>query len=264
MRVNPKLYPVADEVTPFETQNCGDKKIELYLMDSFEGIKEEFVMKKGQFAVWSSADGINYRLFLENGYYDRIKELYSEPVNKIWLDFYDTTDKISKKFSNYFIYPLMAFAVIACIASIFLSNYMPPFVSWIIIGVLAAMFVAMIFVNMKMKKAILAENTKSRQQIIDHFGGNRFDELIEMQKTYMDEYFENLYPEDKSEENTEENVEENNNVLVEDTDAEAVDAEASNTLENVQETKDEVEVVEETETENPEEEKTVNENTDAE
>lgn len=205
MRVNPKLYPVADEVTPYETQTWENRKVEIYLMDSFEGIKEEFVIKKGQFAVWSSMDGENYRLFLENGYFERVKELYTEPVNKIWLDFYDTTDGISRKFSNFFIYPLMGVAVIACVLSIFLSQYMPSFVSWIIIGVLAAMFVAMIFVNMKVKKVVLNENTKARQKIIDHFGGNKFDELIEMQKAYMDEYFENLYPEDKeeSEENNE-------------------------------------------------------------
>lgn len=203
MRVNPKLYPVADEVTPYETQTWENRKVEIYLMDSFEGIKEEFVIKKGQFAVWSSMDGENYRLFLENGYFERVKELYTEPVNKIWLDFYDTTDGISRKFSNFFIYPLMGVAVIACVLSIFLSQYMPSFVSWIIIGVLAAMFVAMIFVNMKVKKVVLNENTKARQKIIDHFGGNRFDELIEMQKAYMDEYFENLYPEDKVEESKE-------------------------------------------------------------
>lgn len=231
MRVNPKLYPVADEVTPFEVQNCGDKKVELYLMDSFEGIKEEFVIRKGQFAVWSSADGINYRLFLENGYYERVKDLYSEPVNQIWLDFYDTTDNISKKFSNYFIYPLMGFAIVACLASIFLAQYMPSFVSWIIIGVLAVMFIVMIFVNMKMKKKILAENTKSRQKIIDHFGGNRFDELIEMQKTYMDEYFENLYPQDAEEENKEDAA------LVENTEASETKAEES--TEVVEEVKEE-------------------------
>ena len=46
MRVNPKLYPVADEVTPYETQTWENRKVEIYLMDSFEGIKEEFVIKK--------------------------------------------------------------------------------------------------------------------------------------------------------------------------------------------------------------------------
>jgi len=209
MRVNPKLYPVADEVTPFETQQWENRKVEIYMMDSFEGIKEEFVNRKGQFAVWSSMDGENYRLFLEDGYYERVKELYSEPVNRIWLEFYDTTDGISRKFSNYFIYPLMGVAIVACVLSVVLSGIMPSFVSWIIIGVLAAMFVAMIFVNMKVKKVVLNENTKARQKIIDHFGGNRFDELIEMQKSYMEEYFAKLNPEDNEAEAENEATEEN-------------------------------------------------------
>lgn len=216
MKVNPKLYAVADEVTPFETQLIDtdkeeglNRKVELYLMDQFEGIKEEFVMRKGQFAVWSSTDNVNYRLFLENGYYDRVSPLYSQEVNKIWLDFYDTTDGISRKFSNYFVYPVMGVAIAACIASIFLSKYIQPYGSWIIIGVLAALFIAMIFVNMKIKKVVLNENTKARQLIIDHFGGNKFDELIELQKTYMDEYFENLYPKDETEENNSEAPAEN-------------------------------------------------------
>ena len=101
----------------------------------------------------------------------------------------------------------MGVAVLACVLSIFLNQYMPSWASWVIIGVLAVMFVAMIFVNMKIKKVVLKENTKARQEIIDYLGEAKFDALIEAQKSYMDEYFENLYPKAEDEENT--NVEEN-------------------------------------------------------
>lgn len=211
MKINTKLFAVADEIEPVEVQEFDGRKIEIYSMDQFEGIKEEFVMKKGQFAVWSSIDGFNYRLFLEPGYHERVKELYCPKVNQTWVNFYDTTDAISKKFSNYFVYPLMGVAVIACVLSIFLSKYMPSFVSWIIIGVLGVLFIAMIFVNMKIKKVVLNENTKARQAIIDYLGGNKFDELIEAQKSYMDEYYENLYPTEENAEVESQN-EENNQV----------------------------------------------------
>lgn len=206
MKINHKLFAVADGVEPIEVQEFDERKIEIYSMDQFEGIKEEFVMKKGQFAVWSSVDGFNYRLFLEDGYHKKLKDLYCQKVNQTWVNFYDTTDSISKKFSNYFVYPLMGIAVLACVLSIFLSQYMPSWASWVIIGVLAVMFVAMIFVNMKIKKVVLKENTKARQEIIDYLGEAKFDALIEAQKSYMDEYFENLYPKAEDEENT--NVEE--------------------------------------------------------
>ncbi len=213
MKINPKLFAVADGLEPIEVQEFDERKIEIYSMDQFEGIKEEFVMKKGQFAVWSSVDGVNYRLFLEDGYQKRVAELYSAKVNRTWVNFYDTTDAISKKFSNYFVYPLMGIAVLACVLSIFLSKYMPSWTSWVIIGVLAVMFIAMIFVNMRIKKVVLNENTKARQEIIDYLGESKFDALIEAQKSYMDEYYENLYPKNEEDadnqavENTEENKE---------------------------------------------------------
>lgn len=200
MKINHKLFAVADGVEPIEVQEFDERKIEIYSMDQFEGIKEEFVMKKGQFAIWSSVDGFNYRLFLEDGYHKRVKELYSQKVNQTWVNFYDTTDAISRKFSNYFVYPLMGIAVAACVLSIFLSKYMPSWASWVIIGVLAVMFIAMIFVNAKIKKVVLKENTKSRQEIIDYLGEEKFDALIEAQKSYMDEYFENLYPKTEEDE----------------------------------------------------------------
>ena len=249
MKINHKLFAVADGVEPIEVQEFDERKIEIYSMDQFEGIKEEFVMKKGQFAVWSSVDGFNYRLFLEDGYHKKLKDLYCQKVNQTWVNFYDTTDSISKKFSNYFVYPLMGVAVLACVLSIFLNQYMPSWTSWVIIGVLAVMFVAMIFVNMKIKKVVLKENTKARQEIIDYLGEAKFDALIEAQKSYMDEYFENLYP--KAEDEETEASEETKEVAVESTpEVEEVKEEKTD------EVKTEAPVVEETTAEETKEEDT--------
>ena len=194
MKINPKLYVVANEVKPLEVQEFNGRKVEVYLMDDFTGIKEEFVNGKGQFAVWASVDGINYRLFLENGYYEAVKDLYTLPINKIWIEFWDKTDEISSKFSKRFIYPIMGIAVLLCIASLALSSVIGDVGTYIMIGVLVLMFIVMIFVNSNTKKKIMAENVKSRELIIKHFGENKFDELIDTQKEYMDSYFDNLYP----------------------------------------------------------------------
>ena len=207
MRINPKLYAVAEGKTPVEVQEFDDRKIEVFLMDDLEGVKDEYVLGKGQFAVWSSVDGTNYRLYIENGYYQEVTPLYSQPVNKVWIEFWDVTDGISKKFSRFIIYPLMIIAVVLCVLSLVLQQYMGNWGSWVIIGVLILLFIIMIVSNSVTKKKIGEENIKSRQKIVEFFGQDEFNALIDKQKAYMDSYFENLYPQEEA---TEANADEEN------------------------------------------------------
>lgn len=194
MRINPKLYSVAEGVTPIEVQSFDDRKVELFYMDDFEGVKEDFI-NKGQFAAWASEDGVNYRVFIEKGYYEAVGELYSEPINKIWVEFWDKTEQISNKLSKRIMLPIMVLSVIVCIGSMWLGNVG----QYIAIGILVVAFIVMLVINSKTKKAIVAENIKSRDLIVKHLGQNRFDALLDAQKNYMDEYYQNLYPEDEEE-----------------------------------------------------------------
>ena len=203
MKINPKLYEVAEGKTPVEVQDCDGRSVEVFLMNDLEGVKDEYVLGKGQFAVWTSVDGSNYRLYIEEGYYEAVKPLYGSAVNKVWLAFWDVTDAISKKFSRFIIYPLMILAVVLCVLSLVLSKYLGDWGSWVIIGVLIALFIVMIVSNSVTKKKIAEENVKSRQQIVDFFGEEEFNSLIDQQKAYMDQYFENLYPAEDTEETTE-------------------------------------------------------------
>ena len=243
MRINPKLYAVAEGKTPVEVQEFDDRKIEVFLMDDLEGVKDEYVLGKGQFAVWSSVDGTNYRLYIENGYYQEVTPLYSQPVNKVWIEFWDVTDGISKKFSRFIIYPLMIIAVVLCVLSLVLQNYMGNWGSWVIIGVLILLFIIMIVSNSVTKKKIGEENIKSRQKIVEFFGQDEFNALIDKQKAYMDSYFENLYPQEEATEDSAE--EENVEVVLEKTEEatldEVVEEEAEEVKEEAVETEEVVE-----------------------
>ena len=243
MRINPKLYAVAEGKTPVEVQEFDDRKIEVFLMDDLEGVKDEYVLGKGQFAVWSSVDGTNYRLYIENGYYQEVTPLYSQPVNKVWIEFWDVTDGISKKFSRFIIYPLMIIAVVLCVLSLVLQNYMGNWGSWVIIGVLILLFIIMIVSNSVTKKKIGEENIKSRQKIVEFFGQDEFNALIDKQKAYMDSYFENLYPQEETTEDSaeEENVEVDLEKDEEATLDEVVEEEAEEVKEEAVETEEVVE-----------------------
>lgn len=203
MRINPKLFAVANEVEPFETQEFDQRKIELFYMDDFDGVKEEFIAK-GQFATWASEDGVNYRVFIEKGYYGVLGELYSQPINKIWVDFWDKADLIQKKFSRFFMIPLVIVAIIICLT----SSFIPQAGQYISIGTLLFSIVAMFVGNGRVKKAIMQENINSREMICKHLGQNRFDKLLESQKEYMDEYYNNLYENEESDDLDDESNEE--------------------------------------------------------
>ena len=204
MRINPKIFTLADGATPIEVQEFDNRKVELFYLDDYEEVKNEFIAKS-QFAVWSSIDGVNYRLFLEKGYYEAVKELYQQPINKIWVDFWDTTEGITKKTSHRILIPMMVVCCGLCIASFFFKQ---DWVSYFIIGVLVLAFIGMIFVNSYTRKKVMQANVESRNKISELLGQNKFDQILKNQKEYIDDYYDKLYPNDEeSEEESTEEVE---------------------------------------------------------
>ena len=199
MRINPKIFTIADGATPVEVQEFDDRKIELFYLDDYEDVKTEFI-NKSQFAVWSSVDGVNYRLFLESGYYQAVKELYEQPINKIWVDFWDTTENITRKTSHRILIPMMVVCCGLCIASFFFKQ---EWVSYFIIGVLVLAFIGMIFVNSYTRKKVMQANVDSRNKISEILGKNKFDDILKKQKEYIDDYYDKLYPNDEEVEDEE-------------------------------------------------------------
>lgn len=221
MKMNQKLFMIAEDVTPIEVQEWDERKIEVYHMDDFEGVKEEFI-NKGQFAAWASIDGVNYRLFLEKGYHEAVGELYSQTINKIWVEFWDKTDVIAKRFSRKIMLPIMIVCIVAVILSLVFSKQLQQAGDIITIAMLVVAFLAMLFSNSYTKKAIMKENIASRDLIIKHLGEKKFDKLIDRQKEYMDAYYENLYPADEEDEEEFDESSENEDIVEETLDDEIV------------------------------------------
>lgn len=195
LRINPKAYDIALDSTPIEVQEFDSRIIKVFYLNEFDVLMEEFI-NKGKFAVWSSVDGVNYHLYVEEGYYNELKELYGQPINKIWVDFWDNCEALTKKASTRIIIPGTIVAVALCL----LCSFLPESVSlYATIAVVAIAFIGMLTVNRWTKKKIYDENVKSVDLIKKELGSKNFEKLLEKQKNYMDNYYDSLYPDEEEE-----------------------------------------------------------------
>jgi hypothetical protein len=237
MKINQKLYMLGDAQEPIEVQEFDGRKVELFYLED-EVVKTDFI-NKSQFAVWSSLDGVNYRLYLEQGYYNAVPKLYSKEVNQIWLKFWDTTEAITRKTSRFILIPMMIVCIGLCIASFAIQNQIASYVT---IGVLIAAFIGMLVVNSFTRKKVMQENMNSRNKIAEVLGQDEFDNILKTQKDYMDAYYQAMYPDDEDFEAEEEAKEEATVEAVEEPKAEEAAEEVKE--EAAEEAKEEVKEVE--------------------
>ena len=123
MKLNARVFEVLNG-EPVEVQNLDGHEVKIYILDDYPDVLNEFV-NKGKFAVWSCVDGTNYKLAIEKGYYDELRELYSDKVNDTWLKFWDECEKISSTFSKKIVLPATAVIIVIFVVLMALSNKMP-------------------------------------------------------------------------------------------------------------------------------------------
>ncbi len=178
-----------------EDEAVNKRKVELFYLDEYPEILDEF-SRQGKFAVWSSVDGVNYRLAIETGYYETLKELYGTKVNKIWTDFWDECSKISSNFTRKIVLPGTIIVVLALI--IFyatLRNSNPTLNNGLSIAVgVIYLFVVLVFRKLTTKK-ISDANREALEKIKKYLGNDRFEELLDAQRKYIDDYTQRLIEE---------------------------------------------------------------------
>ena len=188
MRLNPKAYKLADGYTPIETQEFDGRIVEIYNMDDFDMLYNQNV-PKGKFVLWTSENGKDYRLFIEKGFHNEVKELYTAQINKIWLDFWDQCDDVSKKFNFRILLPLCLVCIVLYII-ISLINAIASFAIYLKIGILAIFIIGMIVLNRLTKNKIADLNKSSVALIKESLTEEGFENVLERQRTYIDDFFE--------------------------------------------------------------------------
>lgn len=208
MKLNERVFEVLNG-EPVEVQNLDGHEVKIYILDDYPDVLNEFV-NKGKFAVWSCVDGTNYKLAIEKGYYDELRELYSDKVNDTWLKFWDECEKISSTFSKKIVLPATAVIIVIFVVLMALSNKMPGKLGTYLTLGLAIFYVLVILILRKLTtNKINIANQNALAVIKKNLGEAHFNDLLERQRNYVDAYYDTLSAKEEAEASAnEENVNE--------------------------------------------------------
>ena len=208
MKLNQRIYDYSDEENLIEKQELENHTVEIYRLNPYEDLLTEFT-NKGKFAVWSSVDGSNYKLFVEDGYYEKLKPLYQPKINQIWLNFWDGCEKVSSKFRNIVMPLALVVILIVFGTSFFIDNQTISL--GVALGAAAAYFIGVMTYKRVVNKKMGDLNSVAVGEIKKVLGEKRFANLLDDQRSYIDEYFK--YDDDENQDDSieasEENIEEN-------------------------------------------------------
>ena len=172
---------------PFEIQEMSNgSKIELHYMND-----EPFYMEninKSRFSAWSSADGINYRLFIDKGLYEVTNELYTKDVNEIWMNFWTKVDKMRKKYILCVMLPMLA----VFLAAFILISILAPNTMWLLIVALVVVLFASMFASSMLTRKMQIANINAASEVRDKVGIDRFKEIVKEQDEYIEKFYQDL------------------------------------------------------------------------
>ncbi len=188
MKLNERVFEKLNG-TPVEVQEFDGRTVEVFLLDDYPDILNEFI-NKGKFAVWSSVDGVNYRLAIEKGYYEELTDLYSTKVNKVWLNFWDQCEKISSNFSKKIVLPATLAVVVVFIVLMALNKQLGNVGTYLTLGLaIVYVFVVLVLRKLTTNKINLA-NSDALALIKKDLGEANFNNLLEKQRNYIDAYYD--------------------------------------------------------------------------
>jgi len=207
MKMNQKLYnSITSE--PFEVQTLeNDARIELHSLDDNPDLYNQYA-PNAKFAVWSCADGKNYRLLLEKTYYERLHELYGKRVNQCMVTFWDNVERDRGKLIKFFFIPVSVVAFLVFIVFMFFPRLLGETGQLIVMGVtLVGFIVANTILNKKIDSIIQKHNSESVEKIKNIIGHKHFNELMEETRAHYDDFFGIKEETKETEEGQEEPVE---------------------------------------------------------
>ena len=170
---------------PTDTQQSEGKTVEIHSMNNTRYLSR--FAGKGQFAVWTS-DSKTYKLLVEDGYYKVMKDLYSKRVNQVWIKFYEKADKVRFGLLYKMVFPMI---VISMLLAVLFSTIeaLSAYQNYALIGILAVVLITNMLQTSIMRKQVEVARSEAVKDIKMIVGEARFNELLEQQGKYYEDYF---------------------------------------------------------------------------
>lgn len=229
MKYNEKQF-YQSVTEPFEVQEMEDgSKVSLHYMND-----EPFFMdniNKGSFSVWSCGDAKNYKIFIEKGDYEVTKDLFTQDINQIWLNFLNKIDKMKRKYVLFIMLPL----VLVILAGLILLSILFPNKAWILVVALVVVIVFSLVPSALLSRKMQIENVKAAAEVREKVGVEKFKQIVEDQDKYMEKFYDDLQKKYEEEDRL---AEEANNLDQIEADANEEEINEEETLEEVSEDKE--------------------------
>lgn len=190
MKLNKKYYSLC-ETEPIETQELENGiVVEIHMLNDNPFFKE--VINQNQFSLWSIDGNNTYKLFLEKGYYDIMKGLYSKKINAYWVKYWNDCDQTNRNFFFKLCLPIFVvyYSALFLISGILMGNSnSSEGLLWS--GVFAILGFFLIFAIMKriLKKKLRQMNKDVLAKIKKVYGAKEFENTIRKQRKYCGNYF---------------------------------------------------------------------------
>src|SRR5690554_2536409 len=189
MKMLPRDYAKAVG-TPFRVEKYKDATLEMYYLNDRNDFHK--FAQRGRFSVWTS-DGVNYRLFVEKGYYEAVPDLYKNEVNDIWLDFTNSIYAAQRKMSRTYMTVSMIVLLVVLGVSMLLNQFIPEQANNIFLAAMVVLFIGLFVSSNRQQKrlrTLVSEETKNATQLIkDTLGEASFQNILDAQEAYYQKYF---------------------------------------------------------------------------
>ncbi len=208
MKINQKYYDVIT-TEPFDVHTTELGKVEMHSLNDYPTLHTQNT-SQGRFAVWFNKGGDDYKLLVDNNYYETLKPLYTKEINQIWLEFYNFITKERKKALLMILLPVAILLLLFVVLISYVIEMDADARLYVTIGIFILFFVANKIINSKINKMVERTRNDSIDKIKDELGESTFNNLLDAQEEFVKAYYKEKYVEQYGEEGYEDNTQDDN------------------------------------------------------